>query len=95
MATLALQALLVAWCFLVPGCALASCTDARWSLGLRLAVGFTVGVLVVPLASFAGAWLLGTNVNPPLVCSVAGIITASAGSTTLVRRRRERRRKSP
>jgi hypothetical protein len=72
--TLLLQALALAYALVLPGVLIGLAAGRRWSLPMRLGAGFTLGVLVVPLASFSSAWLLGTNVRPPLVLAVATLI---------------------
>jgi hypothetical protein len=72
--TLALQALALAYAFVLPGVLLGLLAGRGWSLPMRLGAGFTLGVLVVPLASFSTAWVLGTNVRPLLVLAVATVI---------------------
>jgi len=76
--TLVAEVLGAAAAFLLPGWAwtVAIGPDRPWPV--RLAVAAVVGVLVVPLASFAAAWVLETNVRPPLVVGV-GLVLAASG----------------
>ena len=88
MGTLLGEVVLALASFLAPGLALVACTDARWAWPMRLLVGFTVGVLVVPLATFSAAWLLATSVSAPLVAATASLVTALALGVARVRPRR-------
>ena len=72
--TLLLEVVAVAWCFVLPGWVLAMPLDFPWSRLVRIAVGTTLGLVVVPIASFCAAWMLGTNVRPTLVAGTAGAI---------------------
>ena len=69
--TLLLQALALAYAFVLPGVLIGMAAGRAWSLAMRLGAGFTLGVLVVPIASFSAAWLLGVSVRPGLVIAVA------------------------
>jgi hypothetical protein len=84
------QILSILAAFLVPGVAWAWCVNPAWAWPLRLAVGFTLGVLVVPLASFSAAWLLGQSVTPGLVLGCAALLTLPAGACAWRRARRAR-----
>jgi hypothetical protein len=86
------EILLAAAAFVAPGLALVACTDARWAWPLRLLVAFTLGVLVVPLATFSAAWALATSVTAPLVAATASLLTALA---LIVARFRPRRACAP
>ncbi len=72
--TILLQVLGLVYVFVLPGVFIGLVAGREWSLPMRLGAGFTLGVLVVPLASFSAAWLLGTNVQPLLVLGVATVI---------------------
>lgn len=87
---LLVQALLVIWSFLVPGVALAWCANPAWAWPLRLLVGFTLGALVVPLASFSAAWVLHQSVTTPLVVSTATLVALPAAAGAWLRARRIR-----
>ncbi len=88
MITLLLQALGLLYAFLLPGVLVSLVAERSWSWPLRLASGLTLGVLIVPLASFSAAWLLGTNIRPPLVLGVATLINAVAALAWWLRQRR-------
>ena len=83
-----LQLLAVAWCFALPGWLLALQLDEDWSPPVRLVVGFSVGVLAVPMICFVVAWLLGTNIRPPLVLAIGTVLNAAGGLTWWLRRGR-------
>lgn len=85
--TLALQALALAYAFVLPGVLIGLLAGRDWSLPMRLGAGFTLGVLVVPLASFSAAWVLGTNVRPLLVLVVATVINLLGLAGWWLRRR--------
>ena len=68
--TLALQAIAVVYCFILPGFLIAGRDPAR-PLVVRLLEGAVVSVLVLPMACFCAAWVLETNIRPPLVFAVA------------------------
>ncbi len=76
--TILLQALALAYAFVLPGVLIGMAAGRDWSLPMRLGAGFTLGVLVVPLASFSAAWLLGTNVQPWLVLVMATLVNLLA-----------------
>lgn len=79
---------LVVGCYVAPGVALSACTSARWSWPLRLLVGFTLGILVVPLVTFSAAWALETSVTLPLQAASAAVVSAfGAGGAWLQRRK--------
>jgi hypothetical protein len=82
-----LQLLAVAWCFALPGWLLALQLDEDWSQAVRLVVGFSVGVLAVPMICFVTAWLLGTNIRPPLVLTVGSLLNVAGGLAWWLRRR--------
>ena len=72
--TILLQVLALVYVFVLPGVFIGLVAGREWSLPMRLGTGFALGVLVVPLASFSCAWVLGTNVQPLLVLGVATVI---------------------
>ena len=82
-----MQVLGLVYAFLLPGVLLSLNAERHWSTPLRLAVGLTLGLLIVPLASFSCAWALGTNIRPPLVLGVATVINAGAGLAWWLRQR--------
>ncbi len=85
--TLLLQILGLAYAFVLPGVLLGFAADRDWGWPMRLGAGFTLGVLVVPLASFVIAWLLGTNIQAPLVLAVASTLNLAGGAGWWWRRR--------
>jgi hypothetical protein len=85
---LPLQVLAFAFAFLLPGAAWTWGHDPSRPLEIRLAVGAAVGLLAVPMAAFCAAWVLGTNVRPPLVLAVAAVVAAPGLALALHRRRR-------
>ncbi len=72
--TVMAQLLALGYAFVLPGVLIGLVAGRDWSWPMRLGTGFTLGVLVVPLACFAVAWLLGTNIQLPLVLAVATVI---------------------
>lgn len=82
------QLLAVAWCFALPGWLLALQLDEDWSPAVRGVVGFSVGVLAVPMICFVVAWLLGTNIRPALVLTVGTTLNGAGGLAWWLRRRR-------
>ena len=85
--TVLLQLAALAYAFVLPGVLLAAVADRDWSPAMRLAGGFTLGLLVVPLASFCAAWALATSVRVALVLGVATALNVICGVGLLVRRR--------
>ncbi len=85
--TVLLQLAALAYAFVLPGVLVAAVADRDWSWGMRLAGGFTLGLLIVPLGSFCAAWALATNVQVPLVVGVATVINVGCGVGLWVRRR--------
>lgn len=85
--TVLLQLAALAYAFVLPGVLIAAVADRDWSWGMRLAGGFTLGLLVVPLASFCTAWALATNVQIPLVVGVATGLNLVCGVALWVRSR--------
>ncbi len=81
-----LQLLGLAYCFALPGWLIAIQLDADWSRAIRLAVGLALGLLIVPTACFAAAWLLRTSVQPLLVVGVASVINTAALAVYALRR---------
>ena len=73
-----LQLLGIAYCFGLPGWLVARLLDEEWSPPVRATVGFAIGALIVPTASFCAAWLLGTHVQPLLVIGVATVVSVVA-----------------
>lgn len=73
-----LQLIGIAYCLGLPGWLVARLLDEEWSPAVRLAVGFAIGALLVPTASFCAAWILGTHVQPLLVIGVATVISVAA-----------------
>jgi len=82
------QLLAVAYCFALPGLLVAAQLDEEWSWLVRGALGFGLGALVVPTASFGAAWLLGTSVGPWLVIGVATLFNAAGAAVWWLRSRR-------
>lgn len=80
MVTVLLQIAALAWVFVLPGTWIALRVGGDWPLPVRLAAGFTMGLLVIPLASFSTAWVLGQSVTPTLVIGVATVANV-AGAT--------------
>jgi hypothetical protein len=78
--TLLLQASALAYALVLPGVLIGLAAGRSWSWPMRLGAGFTLGVLVVPLASFCAAWALGTNIQPPLVLGVATAVNLAAAA---------------
>lgn len=76
LADLGLRLLAATVAFLLPGWLAAGSLGPRWTGGMRVALGATLGLLVVPLACFASAWVLGTNVRPPLVVGTGVVLAA-------------------
>ncbi|MBM4395812.1 MAG: hypothetical protein FJ087_08990, partial [Deltaproteobacteria bacterium] len=86
LADLALRLAAAAVAFLLPGWLVADWIGEGWTRGLRLAAGAAIGLLVVPIACFSAAWLMGTNVRPPLVVGVGVVIAVVvAGGRVAVR----------
>jgi len=82
------QLLAAAWCFALPGWLLALQLDEDWAPAVRVVVGVCVGLLAVPMICFVVAWLLGTNIRPPLVLAVGTALNAAGGLAWWLRRRR-------
>lgn len=87
-----LRLLGAAFAFGVPGTLAACWIEPRWSWPMRLLVGVTLSVLIVPLACFSVAWLLATSVTPPLVLVVAATLALAAALPLVARRRAGRGR---
>jgi len=85
-----LQLLAALYAFVLPGTLVAHLVAPHWSRPVRLAAGTALGVLIVPLACFCVAWLLGTNVRWPLVLGVATACNLAAGVPWWLLRRRPR-----
>lgn len=85
--TLLLQALALAYALVLPGVLIGFAAGREWDLVMRLAAGFTLGVLVVPLVCFSAAWILGTNIGIPLVLGVATLVNLLAGGAWWLRLR--------
>jgi hypothetical protein len=85
--TFTLQILALAYAFVLPGVSLSQAAGRDWSLPMRLGAGFCLGILVVPLLSFCGAWVLGTNVQPWLVLASASVVNLSWPAAWAWRRR--------
>lgn len=69
MTTLLFQLFGLFYCLVLPG--LLFTWGRRGSKAILLAESFSVALLVVPMLCFCVAWLLGTNINIPLVFGVA------------------------
>ncbi len=80
-----LQLLGLAYCFVLPGWLIAIQLREEWSGFVRLAVGAALGFLIVPITCFSAAWLLETNIQPPLVVGIATGINALALAVLVVR----------
>ena len=87
MTTILLQLLGVLYVFVLPGTLAAFHLDTGWSTALRVAVGCMLSLLLVPMASFCAAWLLGTSVTATLVVVLATVANAAGGATLWWRRR--------
>ncbi len=85
--TLLLQALALAYAFVLPGALISFAAGRDWPLPIRLLGGLALGALVVPLASFCAAWILGTNVQLSLVLAVATLVNAAAAAAWWAQRR--------
>jgi hypothetical protein len=85
-----LQVAAFAYVFVLPGVLTLRGSGPDWPAPVRWAAALTVGLLVVPMACFCAAWVLGTNVQPPLVLAVATIVNAIAGGLAWRRRGKER-----
>jgi len=83
-----LQIIGVVYCFGLPGWLVAVQLDEEWSTTVRMAVGFALGALIVPSASFGAAWLLGTNVRPLLVVGVSTLFNVAGFASWWLRGRR-------
>lgn len=88
MITVLLQLVGLLYAFVLPGTLTALHVEADWSWPVRLAVGFTVGLLTIPMASFCAAWVLATSVTPAVVVGVATVANVLAGGLLWLRRRR-------
>ncbi len=90
MTTLLGQAVAFVYCLVLPGLLFALRRDREGPAVPRmLAEAFTFALLVVPMACFCAAWLLGTSIRPALVFGVATLFNAAGGARVLwVRRRR-------
>ncbi|MFH1466637.1 MAG: hypothetical protein ABIO70_19785 [Pseudomonadota bacterium] len=66
-----LRLLAAAFAFGLPGTLAACWIEPRWSWPMRLGVGITLSVLVVPLTAFVLAWWLATSITPGLTLGVA------------------------
>jgi Na+/proline symporter len=88
---LLIQLFAFGYALLLPGTLLALFVEAEWGWPVRLAVGLMVGLLVMPMACFAAAWLVGTSVTRPLVLLVATAVNVVAGALLLFLRERRRR----
>jgi len=84
------QILAIIFAFLVPGVALAWCANPGWAWPLRLLIGFTLGVLVVPLVSFSAAWALAQSVTPGLVLGCGALVALPAAACAWWKARRGR-----
>lgn len=87
MITIGLQMLGLLYAFVLPGTLTALHVDADWSWPVRLAVGFVVGLLTIPMAAFCAAWVLGTSVTPAVVVGAATVANGAAGGALWLRRR--------
>lgn len=83
-----LQLLAAVYAFVLPGAFVAELAAPHWSRAIRLCVGTALGLLLVPLASFCVAWVLGTNIRWPLVLAVATVFNLGAGIPCWLLRRR-------
>lgn len=89
MTTLLWQAVALAYCLVLPGFLFAQCRDRGKSLSpALLAEAFTFALLVVPMACFCAAWVLGTNIRPALVFGVASLFNVAGLARFLWIRRR-------
>jgi len=86
MMTVLIQFLALIWVFLLPGMWVAVRLGDDWPFPLKVAVGFTIGLLTVPLASFCAAWIVGASVNPLLVVVLATVVNAAGATAFFVRR---------
>ncbi|MBL6974463.1 MAG: hypothetical protein ISR64_01905 [Deltaproteobacteria bacterium] len=82
MVTVMLQIAALAWVFVLPGTWIALRVGRDWPLPVRLAAGFTLGLLAVPLASFSAAWVLSQSVTSTLVIAVATVANTAGGAAT-------------
>lgn len=80
-----LQLLGLVYCFVLPGWLIAIQLGEEWSGLVRLAVGATLGLLIVPITCFAAAWLMETNIQPPLVVGISTGINALALAVLVIR----------
>jgi len=85
-----LRLLGAAFAFGLPGTLAACWIEPRWSWPMRVLVGVTLSVLLVPLASFVVAWLLATSITPPLTLAVAAALALAAGLPLILSWRRRR-----
>lgn len=88
MTTLLFQFAALLYVLVLPGTLLALQMGEDWPLPVRAAVGFTLSLLTMPMASFCAAWILGTNVNPVLVLSVATVANVAGTLVWWLRRNR-------
>ncbi len=78
--TLLWQAVAFVYCLMLPGLLFALRRDRQPSLPVLLVEAFTFALLVVPMACFCSAWLLGTNIRPALVFGVATAFNAAGAA---------------
>lgn len=90
MTALLWQAVAFVYCLVLPGLLFALRRDREEpAVPLMLVEAFAFALLVVPMACFCAAWLLGTNIRPALVFGVATAFNAAGIARFLwVRRRR-------
>ncbi len=79
MITVVLQLLAFLYGVLLPGIALSLLARRSWDPPMRVAGGLFLGLLVIPMASFCAAWVLGTHIQPGLVLAVATPFNALGG----------------
>lgn len=85
MTTLALQLAALVYCLVLPGFIFALGSERKSIVVLE---AFTFALLVVPMACFCAAWLLETNIRPPLVFGVATIFNVAGLARLLWMRQR-------
>ncbi len=89
MTTLLWQAFALVYCVVLPGLLFALRRDRKTdALPMVFAEAFAFALLVVPMACFCAAWLLGTNIRPGLVFGVATAFNAAGIARVLWVRRR-------
>ena len=78
--TILLQVLALVYVFVLPGTLVALCLQRDWPMWVRVAVGFTLSALCIPMLSFCAAWILGTSIGVAIPLVLATLVNLGAGA---------------